>query len=179
MLFFQLANKYARAIFELAVELNSLDLFYNDLALVRSNLFNIPQAVSFLNNPSVPVSAKKDLLSKAFKDLVSDYVFNFLLLLTDKHRIGIFTYIFDIFTNLKYDAQGILVADVTSAFPLSSSLQSKLADKLASFSHKNISLRLHIDPSILAGIIVHFRDIRIDGSAAGRLQALKSSLASK
>ena len=179
MLFSQLANKYARAIFELAVDLDSLDSFYNDLALVRNQLFNIPQAVSFFNNPTVPHSAKKVLLSKAFKDVISEYVFNFLLLLTDKNRIGIFPYIFDIFTKLKFDAQGIIIADVFTAFPLSSALEAKLVDKLASISRKKIFIRKHLDSSLLAGIVVQIGDIRIDGSAAGKLQALKSSLASK
>ena len=176
MLNIQLATKYARAIFELAQEENKLDDYDNDLSLIQDDIFTIPDAVTFFKNPLVPHQAKKDLLTKAFKGEISDNVMNFLLLLTDKNRIGIFNEIYEIFTNLKNDAQGILVADVTTAFPLTKAQESKIGMKLAAVTHKRIQIRRHEDKNILGGVIVRIGDKRIDGSAAGRLQALKSSL---
>ena len=176
MLNIQLATKYARAIFELAQEENKLDDYDNDLSLIQEDVFTIPEAVTFFKNPLVPHKAKKDLLTKAFKGEVSDNVMNFLLLLTDKNRIGIFNEIYEIFTGLKNEAQGILVADVTTAFPLTRAQESKLGMKLAAVTHKRIQIRRHEDKNILGGVIVRIGDKRIDGSAAGRLQALKSSL---
>ncbi len=179
MLNIQLATKYARAIFELAQEENKLDDYDKDLALVRADVFTLPEAVTFFKNPLVPHQAKKDLLTKAFKGEVSDNVMNFLLLLTDKNRIGIFNEIYEIFSGLKNDAQGILIADVTTAFPLTKSQETKLGMKLAEVTRKKIKIRRHEDKSILGGVIVRVGDKRIDGSAAGRLQALKGSLAAK
>ncbi len=173
---FQLASKYARAIFELAQELNKLDDFDKDLALVKNDIFKVPDAVAFFKNPLVPHIAKKDLLSKALKGEISDTVLNFLLLLTDKSRIGIFSEIYDIFTSLKNDAQGIVIADVTTAFPLTKDQEKKLGLKLAEVTRKKIKIRRHEDKSILGGVIVTIGDKRIDGSAAGRLQALSSKL---
>ena len=179
MLNIQLATKYARAIFELAQEENKLDEYDKDLALVRADVFTLPEAVTFFKNPLVPHQAKKDLLTKAFKGEVSDNVMNFLLLLTDKNRIGIFNEIYEIFSGLKNDAQGILIADVTTAFPLTKQQESKLGMKLAEVTRKKIKIRRHLDKNILGGVIVRVGDKRIDGSAAGRLQALKGSLAAK
>ena len=121
MLNIQLANKYARAIFELAQEENRLDEYDQDLALVRDDVFSLPEAVSFFKNPLVPHQAKKDLLIKSVQGEISETVMNFLLLLTDKSRIGIFNEIYEIFSGLKNEAQGILIADVTTAFPLTRS----------------------------------------------------------
>ena len=176
MLNIQLATKYARAIFELAQEENKLDDYDHDLSLIQEDVFTIPDAVTFFKNPLVPHQAKKDLLTKAFKGEISDNVMNFLLLLTDKNRIGIFNEIYEIFTGLKNEAQGILVADVTTAFPLTKAQESKIGMKLAAVTHKRIQIRRHEDKNILGGVIVRIGDKRIDGSAAGRLQALKSSL---
>ena len=178
MLNIQLANKYARAIFELAQEDNNLDQFDKDLSFVRDYIFSIPDAVAFFKNPLVPHSAKKDLLNKALNGSISDTVLNFLFLLADKNRIAIFNDIFNIFSALKFDAQGILIADVTSAFPLSNLQQSNLASKLAAVTNKKIFIRSHLNPDILGGIIVQIGDKRIDGSAAGRLKALRNSLSS-
>ena len=177
MLNIQLANKYAKAIFELAQDEKKLDVYDKDLSKVNEDVFSVPEAKKFFQNPLVPHKAKKDLLTKALKKEVSETVMNFLLLLVDKSRIGIFSEIYEIFTALKNEAQGIMIADVTSAFPLSKTQETQLTKKLTTLSGKKIRIRKHEDKSILGGLIVTIGDKRIDGSAAGRLRSLKSTLA--
>ncbi|MBR0059996.1 MAG: ATP synthase F1 subunit delta [Selenomonadaceae bacterium] len=176
MLNIQLASKYATAIFELAQEENKLDAYDKDLAKVRADVFAIPEAVKFFQNPLVPQQAKKDLLVRAFDKEISATVMNFLMLLVDKKRIGVFCEIYDIFTSLKNKAQGILIADVTSAFPLSKKQQDQLTRKLSTLTGRKVKVRTHKDTSILGGLIVKIGDKRIDGSAAGRLRALQASM---
>ena len=177
MLNIQLATKYSRAIFELAQEENKLDDYAKDLSQVQEDVFSLPEAVKFFQNPLIPQQAKKDLLAKAFNKEISPDVFNFLMLLVDKNRIGIFNEIYEIFNGLKNQAQGILVADVITAFPLTKTQETQLNKKLASVTGKKIQIRKHEDKSILGGVIVTIGDKRIDGSAAGRLRALKGTLA--
>ena len=176
MLNIQLASKYATAIFELAQEENKLDAYDKDLAKVRADVFAIPEAVKFFQNPLVPQQAKKDLLVRAFDKEISATVMNFLMLLVDKKRIGVFNEIYDIFTSLKNKAQGILIADVTSAFPLSKKQQDQLTRKLSTLTGRKVKVRTHKDTSILGGLIVKIGDKRIDGSAAGRLRALQTAM---
>ena len=176
MLNIQLASKYATAIFEIAKEENKLDDYAKDLGKVREEIFSIPEAVKFFQNPLVPQQAKKDLLVKAVGGEVSDIVSNFLMLLVDKKRIGVFREIFDIFTSLKNKEQGILIADVTSAFPLTKKQQDALSKKLVALTERKIIIRPHKDESIIGGLILKIGDKRIDGSVAGRLNALKSSM---
>ncbi len=176
MLNIQLATKYARAIFELAQDENKLDEYDGDLAKIQADVFSLPEAVKFFQNPLVPHKAKKDLLAKAFNGEISDNVMNFLMLLVDKSRIGIFNEIYEIFTALKNVEQGILVADVISAFPLTKTQENQLGKKLASVTGKKIKIRKHEDKSILGGLIVTIGDRRIDGSAAGRLRSLQNTL---
>lgn len=176
MLNIQLASKYATAIFELAQEENKLDAYDKDLAKVRADVFAIPEALKFFQNPLVPQQAKKDLLVRAFDKEISANVMNFLMLLVDKKRIGVFNEIYDIFTSLKNKAQGILIADVTSAFPLSKKQQDQLTRKLSTLTGRKVKVRTHKDTSILGGLIVKIGDKRIDGSAAGRLRALQASM---
>jgi len=177
MLNIQLASKYATAIFEIAKDENNLDGYDKDLARVREDVFALPEAVKFFQNPLVPHKAKKDLLVRAFDKEISATVMNFLMLLVDKKRIGVFNEIYDIFTTLKNREQGILIADVTSAFPLTKKQQDALTKKLTTLTQRKIQIRTHKDASILGGLIVKIGDKRIDGSAAGRLAALRSSLA--
>lgn len=176
MLNIQLASKYATAIFEIAREEKNLDGYGKDLATVREDVFAIPEAVKFFQNPLVPAQAKKDLLTRAVGKEVSATVMNFLMLLVDKKRIGVFNEIHDIFTALKNKEQGVLIADVTTAFPLTKKQQDALVKKLERLTERKIQIRPHKDTSIIGGIILKIGDKRIDGSAAGRLRELRTSL---
>ena len=176
MLNIQLASKYATAVFEIAKEENNLDGYDKDLAKVRADVFAIPEAVKFFQNPLIPQQAKKDLLVKAFDKEISATVMNFLMLLVDKKRIGVFNEIYDILTSLKNKEQGILIADVTTAFNLTKKQQDALIKKLTTLTKRKIQIRPHKDASIIGGIILKIGDKRIDGSAAGRLRALQTAM---
>ncbi|HEX6416391.1 MAG TPA: F0F1 ATP synthase subunit delta [Candidatus Saccharimonadales bacterium] len=67
--------------------------------------------------------------------------------------------------------KGIVVADVTSARPLSSSLKAEVA-KLA--GAKNVQLRETIDESVLGGMRVTVPGKRFDGTVRRKLTVLKS-----
>ncbi len=176
MLNIQLASKYATAIFEIAKDEKNLDGYDTDLGKVRAEVFAIPEAVKFFQNPLVPQQAKKDLLRRAFDKEISETVMNFLMLLVDKKRIGVFSEIYDIFTSLKNKEQGILIADVTTAFPLTKKQQDALIKKLTTLTERKIKIRPHKDESILGGLVLKIGDKLIDGSAAGRLRALQTAM---
>ena len=103
-------------------------------------------------------------------------MFNFLLLLVDKRRMGIFEAIEDEYRRLSNRERGILIADVTTARPLTKGQSNKLQKKLEAISGKKIQFRLHQDADIIGGVIVKIGDKRIDGSVRGRLAALESAI---
>lgn len=176
MLNLQLAQKYATAIFEIAIEDDKLIPYGEELATVRENLFNIPQARSFFQNPQIQNEAKKELLTKCFKGEVSKVIFNFLLLLVDKRRIGIFEAIEEEYRKLSNRERGILIADVTTSKGMNRKQQEQLQKKLASITNKKVQLRMHEDENILGGVIVKIGDKRIDGSIAGKLTSMRQQL---
>ena len=176
MLNLQLALKYSTAIFEIAKEENKLVPYGEELAEVRENLFQIPQVRAFFQNPQIQPEAKKELLTKCFKGEVSPVIFNFLMLLVDKRRIGIFDAIEEEYRRLSNRARGIIIADVTTARGISKQQQSQLQKKLASITNKKVQLRLHENKEIIGGVIVKIGDKRIDGSVAGKLESMRQQL---
>ena len=176
MLNLQLAQKYATAIFEIAKEENKLVPYGEELSMIRENLFQIPQARAFFQNPQIQNEAKKEVLKKCLKGEVSKNIFNFLLLLVDKRRIGVFEAIEDEYRKLSNRERGILIADVTTVRGMNNKQQEQLQKKLASITNKKVQLRLHNDEKILGGVIVKIGDKRIDGSIAGRLESMRQTL---
>ena len=178
MLNLQLALKYATAIFEIAKEEDKLVAYGEELSMVSEKLFGISQARSFFQNPQIQNEAKKELLTKCFKGELSKVVFNFLLLLVDKRRIGIFEAIEEEYRKLSNRERGIIIADVTTVRGMNRKQQEQLQKKLAAITNKKVQLRLHEDEKILGGVIVKIGDKRIDGSVAGRLESMRQQLMS-
>ncbi len=69
------------------------------------------------------------------------------------------------------------VATVHAAKELSSAEQAELARALTAMTGHNVDLQIKIDSSLLAGVVVHVGDMRLDATTRGRLQSLKDALA--
>jgi F-type H+-transporting ATPase subunit delta len=69
------------------------------------------------------------------------------------------------------------VAYVTSVTALTEQQQERLAATLQRIYSRPIALHIEVDPDLLGGLVVKVGDEVIDGSAAGRLDALRRRLA--
>ena len=176
MLTTQLAKKYARAIFEVAVDEQKLSQFETQLAEVSAAIAGHAELLAFVNNPQIKAEAKKEIFEKLFKDSIDGYVYNFLMLLIDKHRESLLGSIAREYTVLANEAQGILEAKVTVASELSDGQKAKLIEKLQLTTGKKVVVEMKIDQSILGGMIVQIGDKRLDGSITRRMQELKTQL---
>ena len=176
MLNLELARKYARAIFELAVEDDKLLTYGRELKRVEGDLDGVAGIWGYFDNPGISRADKKILLKKCFEGELAGEVQNFLYLLVDKRRMAYFPEIVRVFEALSNEAQGIVIADVTTASSLDAGQESRLQEKLAGVTGKEVRLRLHEDPKVIGGVVVRIGDKRIDGSVTGRLARLTGDL---
>ena len=176
MLNLELARKYARAIFELAVEDDKLLAYGRELKRVEGDLDGVAGIWGDFDNPGISRADKKILLKKCFEGELAGEVQNFLYLLVDKRRMAYFPEIVRVFEALSNEAQGIVIADVTTASSLDAGQESRLQEKLAGVTGKEVRLRLHEDPKVIGGVVVRIGDKRIDGSVTGRLARLTGDL---
>ena len=113
------------------------------------------------------MASEKDLLDEA----------NFLLQLVEKHREAALPAILREYVELaKEKKSNLIMADVTTALPLSESQEQALAAKLAAMTGKTIKIRQHVDSEILGGIVVRVGDKLLDGSLSHQLSALQADL---
>ncbi len=176
MLSLQLAIKYSRAMFLLAQEEGKLVEYGQELQSLAEGLESAPELKAFLESPMIPRQAKQEAAEKIFAGELSPMVMNFLRLLLDKQRVSIFGEIVRQYENFANEAQGILVADVTTARDLSDSLGERLMAKLGEVTGKKIKLRKHLDEKLLGGAVVRMGDRLLDGSLRSRMKALEAQL---
>ncbi|EYT63338.1 ATP F0F1 synthase subunit delta [Dietzia sp. UCD-THP] len=74
------------------------------------------------------------------------------------------------------ELRGRSVAVVTSAEPLTGQQSDDLRARLASLYGREIAIHNDVDQSLLGGVVVRVGDEIIDGSVAGRLDAMRRSL---
>ena len=169
------SRRYAEAIISLARETNSFEAW--DEALGRLALaFENPQAKSILLNPGVPVSEKRQTMD----DIVGDTfpaAHNLVQVLISHRRIREIPDIYQHFTEAWLDQQGVAVAYVTTAEPVSLEDERTIRTQLANLTGKQIELRLLVDPDIIGGIVARVGDSLFDGSVRTRLRALRLRLA--
>lgn len=113
------------------------------------------------------LASDKNLLAEA----------KFLLQLAEKHRDADLPAILREYVELaKENKSNLIMADVTTALPLTASQEQALAEKLAAMTGKTIKIRQHVDSEILGGIVVRVGDKLLDGSLSHQLSVLQADL---
>ncbi|MCE5286549.1 MAG: F0F1 ATP synthase subunit delta [Pelosinus sp.] len=176
MLANQLALKYAQAIYEVAADKNLLSEVEEQLTTVEQAIREHEDLATLFYHPRVPAVAKKETISKLFKQELADFVHNFLLLLVDKRREAALPAIVSEYRKLANEARNMAEAEVITAMPLTEQEHAALVRKLSTVTGKNMVLKTQIDESILGGVIVKIGDKLIDGSVVRQLRMLKTKL---
>jgi len=103
---------------------------------------------------------------------------NFLRVLAENGRLGLLPEIRSQFEALKDEREGVLEAEVQSAFELSEAQVADLVRRLEKKTGRKIRTKVQVDKSLIAGVRVVLGDQVIDGSARAQLGALEAALKS-
>ncbi|SFI66547.1 F0F1 ATP synthase subunit delta [Thermoflavimicrobium dichotomicum] len=169
------AKRYAKAMFEVALEKNLLDQVEEELTLIVETFSSLPTLREWLSHPLTEADKKKELFSSVFSHL-SEITQNFLFLLTDRQREGYLEEILKEYKRLSDEAKGVAEAIVTSAFPLSDEDQKELVQTFQKLIGKTIQIKNVVDSDILGGVIVQIGDRLYDGSLRTKLRRFQERL---
>ncbi|MCX6013236.1 MAG: ATP synthase F1 subunit delta [Chloroflexi bacterium] len=171
------ARRYAKAVFEIAEENNTFDLWKSDLEKIGV-VFQDVVLTSFLNSPSIHFSDKVRLVNQRFEDLNRSSI-NLLFLLISKGKMNLFDSINKEYQSLLNNHLGIQFAEVKSAIVLSEREKEKVAQWLGELTGKKVIIKTEVDGSLLGGIVARFDGKLLDSSIRNKLAALHNELASK
>jgi len=169
------ARRYAEATFEIAERDGTLDAWLRDLDAAATMLTD-QDATRLLDNPAVPVTARLEVAQRVLGDRVSEKCHNLVALLVRRGRADLLGPVAHEFRQLYNGKEGIVTAEVTSASPLDHREQVALRERLAQYATGTIEMNVHVDPTILGGVVVRLGDQLIDGSVRGRLERLRARL---
>ncbi len=170
-----LEKEYGDAVYALADEENCVDQVMEGLTLAVEAFRAEPGYLTLVQNPALPKEERLGLLDQAFEG-VHPYVLHLLKLLCERSALGLSAGCLEQFRTLVYAQRGILPVEVISAVPLTDSQQDALRQKLAAKTGKTIELHSRLDPAVLGGVKLRCQGRELDGTAAGRLDALRRLL---
>lgn len=168
-------ERYARALFDLAVEENQLDQFNQELTEIHGLITGQEDLKKLLHHPRIPEADKKDLMKRILGD-ASPMIVNFIMLLIDKGRISLLKGIIEHFQDMVREAKGIIEVQVYTALELTAALEAKLAEKLKKLTEKEVELKVQVDPGLIGGMKLRIGDKVIDGSIQTHLERIKENL---
>jgi F-type H+-transporting ATPase subunit delta len=170
------AIRYAKAIIEIAQTSGKAEAVNNDMKLIVATIAESHELKDFLSSPVIKMDVKKSALSEIFSNVQAETNSLFNLLFENK-RFEILDAIAKEYNRLFDESNGIEVAKVTTAFPITAELQTKVLAKIAEFSNKKITIENIVDPTIIGGFILRVGDQQYNASVASKLGELKREFA--
>lgn len=172
------ANRYAKALFDVAVEEK------NDLAQIDRDLENLvtmmresPELAQASARTGVTGAARQALMEAvADKMALSVPVKKLLVLLAESHKLDLVPDLAIAFRERLLAHRNIVRADVTSAVALSPEKTKALAESLATVTGKQVDLSVSVDPELLGGVVARIGGTVYDGSVRTQLQRMRQEL---
>ncbi len=173
----RIAKPYAQALYSAATEQDILDRIVADANQILQLTQESEDFDQFLTNPILSPQFKSEMFQQLLSEAVQPLTLNFLLLLALKQRERSLVAILQMFLEIVDLQAGRLIAQVTSAVPLTDAQKTTLSQQLSNYSGAEVRLELNEDAAIQGGVIVQLGDTVFDGSIASQLQRMRTLLA--
>lgn len=170
------ARRYATALLQAAVKAGELDRVEAEIQALAGMLDRSPQVVKFLAQPLVSFEEKARKLREWLEGRVSPVTLNFLLAIIKHKRVEAFGHIVKTFSDLVREYRGEVIAEVTSAVPLTDEERNAISERLREITGKKVILSDKVDPSIIGGLRIVIRDKLLDLSLKGYLERIREHL---
>ena len=170
------ARRYAIALLQAALKADELDRVEAEVQALSEMLNRSPQLMKFLAQPLVPFEEKAKRLRQRLEGRVSPVTLNFLLAVVKHKRIEAFDHIVRVFADLVREYRGEVVAEVTTAVPLTDEERAMTLKRLQEITGKKVLLSEKVDPSIIGGMRIIVGDKLLDLSLRGHLERIREHL---
>ena len=172
----QIAEVYARALFEAAQDHDVLDRVHEELGEFAEALENDRNLQVFLFSPYFSSEEKREGVRKIVSD-ADERTLNFLELLAERHRMPALFRIKREFDALWADEHKLLPVTVTSAVELDEGVVEEIGNRIQEQTGRTVELSTNVDPDVLGGLMVRVGNKVLDGTVRNRLERLRKQVA--
>lgn len=172
-----LARPYAKAAFEVAVHGGDLQTWSDSLGLLAKVVSN--KTVSrALASPSLTSEQQAQIVIDLCGDEINATGQNFIKVLSENKRLALLPEIVELFDKLKAEQERTIDVEISTAFPLASDLEKKLAQSIKAKLNRDVKIHSEINKDLIGGIVIRAGDLVIDDSVRTKLHRLAEAMGS-
>ena len=172
----EVAEVYARALFEVALDQDKLDEIHEQLGQFADALDRSRDLATFLFSPYFSSEEKKDALGRAV-DGAEPAFMNFLQALVERHRMPVIFRIRTRFEQLWQEERKLLPVQITSAITLDEAMVRGIGDQIGERVGRTVELSSSVDPDLIGGVVLRVGNVVLDASIRNRLEQLRKQVA--
>ncbi len=172
-----ISGRYAKALFDLALEGKSVDFVCADLDKIEALINGSNDFANLISSPIVTKNDQLKAVSLVSGELgLENMASNFLGVLAQNRRLDSLNSVLVSFKKIVADHKGEVTADVVSANPLTDNQTRALKKSLKATMGKDVNFDARVDESLLGGLIVKIGSRMVDSSLKSKLENLKVSM---
>ena len=171
-----IAERYAKALFEMALEKNVLEDVNKDVLRLAIILQENKSLRLFLRAPIINPGKKRNVMDEIIRGF-NPVTVTFINLLIAKRRERTIPEITIQFIKQYNSYKNIVILKVVSAVTMSEDLRTRLISMMARFTGANIEINEEIDPSVIGGFVLSWDDKQYDASILKQLERMRKGVA--
>ena len=170
-----IARPYAEAVFSSAEAAEALPVWsqaLQRLAMIVSD----PDMHNAIGDPKVGPEQLYGLVAAGAGNALSPEAQSFVRVLIENDRLAVLPEIATLFEGLKNECEGVVEAQIDSAFPVDDAALAQLVGDLERRFERKVRPRVTVNPALIGGAMITVGDEVIDGTVRGRLASMASAL---
>ena len=171
----EIAQVYARSLFEVAQEQGKLDLVREELGQITEALEENAELRLFFYSPYFSTDEKRDGLRRTVTG-ADPTTMNVLDILVENHRLPVLPRLRREYERRWRGANNLLPVTVTSAVELDDAVVERIGDEIGRQTGRTVELTREVDPSIVGGFVVRVGNAILDASIKNRLDNLRKQI---
>jgi len=172
----EIAQVYARSLFEVAQEHDKLDEVRDQIGQFADALGESRDLQTFFFSPYFSTEEKKKGLDSALEG-ADPVVENFLALLIENHRMPVLFRVRRELDQMWREVNKLLPVQITSAVELDRAVTEQIGDEIGRQTGRTVELTSTVDPDVLGGLVVRVGNSILDASIRTRLERLRKQVA--
>jgi F-type H+-transporting ATPase subunit delta len=171
----KISVRYARALFQSALEKKVLENVFHDMIFV-SKICVLPEVKELLSSPIIPPSKKNKILLALLTGNVEKLTVSMISMIVSNGRESFIPAIARVFMHDTMKYNGITESVLTTAVKVDINIKNQISEFMSGILGTKIELKENIDSGIIGGFILKIDDKYIDASIRNKLRKIEKEL---
>ena len=172
-----IAKRYAKALFDLSLEMNVVEDTRNDMELIFDVCRSNKDFMQLLKSPVIHTEKKQNVIKAIFRDKISELSLRYLDIITRKKRESYIKQIAEEYILAYKKFKNIFTVHFESAKAISEDIRKAVIALLEDQTKATVELLEEVREELVGGFVLSYNDYKYDASIAYQLKKLKKESA--